>query len=81
MNTAKIFWSGRSQAVRLPKNFRFDATTVRIRKHGNKVILEPVAENWAWLYKLCGKIDHDFSEALKEPQEQQSRPALDEFFE
>ncbi|MGH8593384.1 MAG: antitoxin, partial [Gammaproteobacteria bacterium] len=42
METAKIFWSGRSQAVRLPKNFRFEGDEVRIRRHGNTVILEPL---------------------------------------
>lgn len=49
METAKIFWSGRSQAVRLPKDFRFNVGTVRIRRHGSAVILEPVPEDWAWL--------------------------------
>jgi antitoxin VapB len=49
MDLAKIFWSGRSQAVRLPKGFRFDTDLVRIRRHGNAVILEPVLKNWAWL--------------------------------
>ncbi|MGA6924509.1 MAG: type II toxin-antitoxin system VapB family antitoxin [Desulfosarcina sp.] len=39
---AKIFKNGRSQAVRLPKAFRFEGTEVRIRKQGQKVILEPV---------------------------------------
>ena len=47
MEIARIFWSGRSQAVRLPKDFRFDASEVRIRRHGNAVILEPVAHDWA----------------------------------
>jgi len=37
---AKIFKNGRSQAVRLPKEFRFEGTEVRIRKQGDKVILE-----------------------------------------
>jgi antitoxin VapB len=41
-STAKIFMNGRSQAVRLPKAFRFEGTEVRIRKQGDKVILEPV---------------------------------------
>ncbi len=41
---ARVFWTGRSQAVRLPKEFRFDTTTVRIRRAGNSVILEPVDE-------------------------------------
>lgn len=46
--TAKIFKNGRSQAVRLPKQFRFDSTEVKIRKEGNKVILEPMErEQWS----------------------------------
>ena len=35
MDVAKVFWSGRSQAVRLPKTFRFDTDQVRIRRHGS----------------------------------------------
>ncbi|MEE4262212.1 MAG: type II toxin-antitoxin system VapB family antitoxin [Desulfobacteraceae bacterium] len=42
---AKIFKNGRSQAVRLPKAFRFEGTEVRIRKQGQKVILEPVKKS------------------------------------
>lgn len=37
---AKIFWSGRSQAVRLPKEYRFEGEQVSIRREGDKVILE-----------------------------------------
>lgn len=44
---AKLFQNGRSQAVRLPKDFRFKGTEVKIRKEGNKVILEPL-ENTTW---------------------------------
>jgi antitoxin VapB len=40
--TAKLFTHGRSQAVRLPKEFRFEGTEVRISKLGDKVVLEPV---------------------------------------
>lgn len=40
---AKLFWNGRSQAVRLPKEFRFEGDEVQIRREGNAVILEPVA--------------------------------------
>ena len=39
---AKVFMTGRSQAVRLPKEFRFKSNEVRIRKDGNAVILEPL---------------------------------------
>ena len=45
--TAKLFTNGRSQAVRLPKEFRFKGTEVKIRKEGRKVILEPLdASDW-----------------------------------
>jgi antitoxin VapB len=79
-STAKIFWSGRSQAVRLPKDFRIDTTTVHIRKHGNTIILEPLAEDWAWLDRLCGKLDQDFINAANEQPLPQERTELDEFF-
>ncbi len=42
---AKLFKNGRSQAVRLPKAFRFEGTEVVIRKQGDKVILEPVKKS------------------------------------
>jgi len=80
MTTAKVFWSGRSQAIRLPKAFRFDAKEVRIRRQGAKVILEPVAEDWAWLKALPGELDDDFVEAVLEQPPQQERPEIDDFF-
>jgi antitoxin VapB len=80
MERAKIFWSGRSQAVRLPKEFRFEGDEVRIRRHGSAVILEPVSEDWGWLDALVGKLDEDFVEAVGEQPEQQQRPALDQLF-
>ena len=42
--TAKLFMHGRSQAVRLPKEFRFEGTEVRVSKVGAKVILEPLCK-------------------------------------
>jgi antitoxin VapB len=80
MERAKIFWSGRSQAVRLPKEFRFEGDEVRIRRHGNAVILEPLSEDWGWLAGLVRKLDDDFVEAVLEQPEQQQRPALDRLF-
>ena len=59
METAKLFWTGRSQAVRLPKEFRFDGDKVRIRRHGSAVILEPLADDWSWLDSIAGKLDED----------------------
>jgi len=41
MGTAKLFRNGRSQAVRLPKEFRFEGDEVSVRREGEAVILEP----------------------------------------
>lgn len=59
---AKLFWTGRSQAVRLPKAFRFEGTAVRIRRDdAGNVVLEPVVEedNWAWVNRIAGTFDED----------------------
>ena len=45
--TAKLFRNGRSQAVRLPKDFRFPGDEVRIRREGDTVVLEPLQRK-AW---------------------------------
>ena len=47
--TAEVFWSGGSQAVRLPAQCRFETTEVEIIKVGNEVTLRPRGKNWrAW---------------------------------
>lgn len=56
--TAKIFKNGRSQAVRLPKEFRFEANEVKIRKQGRKVILEPM-EKTEWPKKFWAQFSPD----------------------
>jgi antitoxin VapB len=80
MERAKIFWSGRSQAVRLPKDFRFSGEEVRIRRHGNAVILEPIPTDWAWLDAVVGRLDDDFVEAALEDVPEQERPGLKKLF-
>ncbi|MBV8566908.1 MAG: AbrB/MazE/SpoVT family DNA-binding domain-containing protein [Methylobacteriaceae bacterium] len=53
--TAKLFMHGRSQAVRLPKEYRFEGTEVRVSKVGDKVILEPLKTPFdvtAWRARL-----------------------------
>ncbi|MBI2313191.1 MAG: AbrB/MazE/SpoVT family DNA-binding domain-containing protein [Betaproteobacteria bacterium] len=48
MKTAKLFMNGKSQAVRLPKEFRFDGTEVVIERAGDGVLLLPAAKDrWA----------------------------------
>ena len=66
MDTAKVFWSGRSQAVRLPKEFRVEGREVRIRRRGQAIILEPIPETWSWLDSISGTVDEDFAEAAHE---------------
>jgi antitoxin VapB len=41
---AKLFWNGRSQAVRLPKEFRFEGDRVRVTRMGAGILLEPVPD-------------------------------------
>ena len=81
VKTAKLFWSGRSQAVRLPKEFRMDGEEVRIRKQGASVVLEPVTTDWAWLDAIEGKFSSDFFTERREQPVHQVRPALDALFE
>ena len=78
MNTAKLFWSGRSQAVRLPKEFRFEGREVQIRRHGAAVILEPIPEDWGWLDSLAGELDADFQAAAIEQPAPEPRPELND---
>ena len=75
--TAKVFMTGRSQAVRLPKEFRFTCNEVRIRKEGVALILEPLPEDWSWLDGITGALDDDFVQAALEGVGEQSRPELD----
>jgi len=52
-NTAKLFRNGRSQAVRLPQDFRFRGDRVRIRRVGQGVLLEPLETDVAqWFAEL-----------------------------
>jgi antitoxin VapB len=58
--TANLFWTGRSQAVRLPKEFRFPGETVLVHREGNAVILEP-SDEWpeGYLESFAG-VPEDF---------------------
>ncbi len=80
METAKVFWSGRSQAVRLPRAFRVDGREVRIRRRGRAIVLEPVPDSWEWLDALVGELDDDFVSAACEQPEAIERPELDTLF-
>ncbi len=81
---AKIFWSGRSQAVRLPKEFRFDTSEVLIRREGNTVVLEQATveeSEDAWIDRVIGRFSEEGLRAIEQDRPgDQERPALDNLF-
>lgn len=79
LKTAKLFWNGRSQAVRLPKEFRFQGDEVTIRRLGSAVILEPAAHDWSWLDAIQGTFTEDFLAERNQPPHQK-REKLDTLF-
>ena len=52
IGTAKVFWSGRNQAVRLPAPCRFHVAEVEIVKNGDTVTLRPLGKDWATYFEL-----------------------------
>ena len=75
MRTAKLFKNGRSQAVRLPKEFRFDGAQVFIKKLGNAVVLLPYQNSWQALFDSLEQFSDDFMVSREQP-EQQVREGL-----
>ena len=69
MATAKLFMTGRSQAVRLPKEFRFDGKEVRIRRIGQGVLIEPLPVNMAEVFEEMDQIGGDpiFPDGREQP--------------
>ena len=57
---AKVFWSGNSQAVRIPKEFIIDADEVEIRKRGDTIVLRPTVRSWAPLIESLNEFSDDF---------------------
>lgn len=59
MTTAKVFRSGNSQAVRLPKEFRFKAKEVEVFRRGEEVVLREKPANMARAYELILELPDD----------------------
>lgn len=70
MKTAKLFQNGQSQAVRLPKEFRFEGDEVIIKRSGNAVVLIPANHSWDALTDSLDKFSADFMDDRKEPCQQ-----------
>ena len=60
MMTAKIFENGRSQAVRLPKECRFEEDEVMVKKIGKIVMLMPKSDDWSTFEKAIDMFSDDF---------------------
>jgi len=75
MKTAKIFRNGQSQAVRLPKEYRFEGDYVFVKKSGNAVVLLPAKGIWSSLVESLDKFSEDFMTERRQPKGQK-REAL-----
>lgn len=74
MSTAKLFQNGRSQAVRLPKEFRLPGKEVKISKQGNKIILEPIENSWEQWFEAMTQFSDDFmADGRNQPEQAQER--------
>jgi antitoxin VapB len=77
MKTAKPFKNGESQAVRLPKEFRFDGSEVFIKRAGNAVVLFLKAKAWDSLLESLDKFPSDFMNDRAQPPEAEQREGLE----
>ncbi len=67
MDTAKIFQNGKSQAIRLPKEYRFQGSTVYVKRIGNAVVLIPEQDSWQTLIESLDKFSNDFMNERQQP--------------
>lgn len=82
MDTAKIFINGRSQAIRLPKAYRFEGKEVYIKKTAAGVLLIPKDKStWNVWEKNLNKYNKPFMIDRNQPETQQERADLDEIFD
>ena len=67
MQQAKLFQNGQSQAVRLPKDFRFEGDSVAIKRVGKAVVLLPHNEPWDTLFDSLSAFSPDFMDERNQP--------------
>jgi antitoxin VapB len=80
MKTAKLFKNGRSQAVRLPKEFQFSGNEVRIRRIGQSVILEPVEADLRAAFEKIDAIGREIGEFMPDGRNQPPMPPPKDIF-
>jgi antitoxin VapB len=80
VQTAKLFKNGRSQAVRLPKEFRFEGDEVYVRREGKSVVLTPKEETkenpWKEFFDALDMIEPGFTFERHQPIEHQVRKSV-----
>ena len=77
---AKVFWSGRSQAIRLPRKYRLSCREVTIHREGNKLVMEPGKEQvdaLGWpvsFWELFGALDDSFDVGPRKLRHERGNP-------
>ena len=76
MTTAKVFRSGHSQAVRLPKEYQVDASELYIKRLGDVLILSPMDDAWSSFEKSLSMFSDDFCADARQQPDQDTREGL-----
>ncbi len=71
VKTAKLFVNGNSQAVRLPKEYRFRGDEVVIKRLGNAVVLLPKDDPWKVMFDALAEFPEDFTISREQPEMQE----------
>lgn len=78
MKTAKVFKSGNSQAIRLPREFQLRDSEVYIRKMGNCLVIIPKEDPWKIVQESVGEFTSDIFEAGRQQSPPQEREGFDD---
>ncbi len=66
MKTARVFKSGNSQAVRLPREFQLDVREVNVFQEGGDLVLRPVKKTWKDYFDRGWRFSEDFPERIED---------------
>lgn len=73
---AKVFKNGASQAIRLPKEFRFDDNEVYIKRVGSAILVFPKSKAWDLMEQAIGQFTDDFMRERNQPEKSDEREPL-----
>ena len=68
MKTARVFKSGNSQAVRLPKDFKLDVSKVQVFRKDGDLVLRPVQKSWRDYFERGRRFSDDFPDFIEDPE-------------